>query len=142
MIKAQELRINNIINWHGREVVLEGVTKTYLTSDQEDDVLSPEDAEPIPLTSEWLERFGFEKLPHWTITNSMMINIRNDIFLVVGSVGTPNVMVFIQEFIGDETEDLICIFNYDYHGELTVHRLQNIFQSLTGSELQLKDKTV
>lgn len=139
MITANEFRLGNLIQSDGEvftidsiseDIIHAGALGIYRAGFVED--------YGIELTPEWLERFGFEKLPHFTITDSMMIQIRGNRYLSVQCVGTPNAMAFLQEFNGDECTDLICIHNYDYHGRMMVHQLQNLFFALTGRELELK----
>lgn len=71
--------------------------------------------EPIPLTDEWLEKFGFNKFPNqkkYDMDNFWACGLRN----------------------GNEWhfEDLECFVKY-------VHQLQNLFFALTGEELTIKE---
>ena len=74
--------------------------------------------EPIPLTKEWLERFGFETTA-WdcNTTHRLMIG-KNDYCIVISSNG------FCE--VGDA-----IVMNMDY-----VHQIQNLYFGLTGNELQ------
>lgn len=69
---------------------------------------------PIPLTAEWIEKFGFDKLPNqnkYDMDKFWACKLRN----------------------GNEWhfEDLECIVKY-------VHQLQNLYFALTGEELAIK----
>jgi len=55
-MKPEELRIRNWVNWHDAECQ---ITPEDLLEMQKDD---KHNFSPIPLTPEWLERFGFEKI--------------------------------------------------------------------------------
>jgi hypothetical protein len=100
-----------------------------------------ENTNPIPLTEEWLLKFGFERIPHYTITNSIIKKTKRGRCLSIGCVGTPNEMVFLS-YQEDESslkiDDLICLWNYDFDGRLYVHQLQNLYFALTGEELTIK----
>lgn len=85
------------------------------------------EAKPIPLTEEWLLRFGFEKFNHsvkeyWAI-NDFEIEIHCNKFPVriCGGESAPH----LTQFIG--------------HGTKYVHQLQNIYFALTGEELKIKE---
>ena len=99
-----------------------------------------DDYRPIPLTEEWLLKFGFEKLNHFTVHNPIHIELGRQRKLIVCSVGTPNEMVYI-DFEGEDngsSRDLIVLKNYDYDGFTHVHQLQNLYFALTGEELLLR----
>ena len=95
---------------------------------------------PISLTEEWLLKFGFEKIPHFTISNSLVKSIGRNRQLSIGCVGNPNEMLFLQEIDvdGKTINDLICLHNWDYDKELHVHQLQNLYYALTREELTIK----
>jgi hypothetical protein len=75
---------------------------------------------PIPLTEEWLLKFGFEKT-EWDNFNSYRLMIgSNDYAIILYSDGNC------------EVGDIItCKIEY-------VHQLQNLYFALTGEELTLK----
>lgn len=83
--------------------------------------------QPIPLTKEWLLKFGFEKFNHsvkeyWAI-NDFEIEIHCNKFpiRICGGESSPH----LTQFIG--------------HGTKYVHQLQNIYFALTGEELKIKE---
>lgn len=62
MIKAQELRLGNWYNDKriNRDFVVQGITQRYIDhGDTDYSSTSIANAIGIPLTSEWLERFGW-----------------------------------------------------------------------------------
>ena len=79
-----------------------------------------DDFTPIPLTEEWLVKFGFE--PYENIGNRRFYHIEN--FIVESSI--PAAPVYYT--CGRE---LICFIEY-------VHQLQNLYFALTGEELGLQ----
>ena len=75
--------------------------------------------EPIPLTEEWLLRFGFEK------------NDNNQFILMEGSVD----ILFNKDLNGWTCDGINFSINMTEH----VHQLQNLYFALTGEELKLKE---
>lgn len=95
----------------------------------------------IPLTEEWLIKFGFEEIK----SNSMIPSYTKSIAWYKGfkvlsvyiQFGNQYVYIRDGELMADRTDDhLVTIYNQDIHGPLTVNYLQNIYYYLTGSELE------
>jgi hypothetical protein len=123
MLKANELRIGNwvyipqtktneqigVIEENGRFL-----TKGYKTS-----YSSIECSRPIPLTEEWLKRFGFDYDMDVALYSKsgydLCVNDNNSIYFYLGEYGSW--------------------FKNIQH----VHTLQNLYFALTGEELKLKD---
>lgn len=82
-----------------------------------DGLLYVSEAEPIPLTEDALLGFGFE-VKSASVTHNYSYNIG---FFVL-------------------TNGLRNNISYDGYGIVYVHQLQNLFYSLTNTELTLKDK--
>lgn len=153
MIDTRELRIGNLvtdilgtsihkvdsINQKGIDLYIEDdgnwpeLAKTWIEAE-----LKEENIFPIPLTEEWLLKFGFHQLPHFTVMNSFIIDIGRNRKISVGCVGTPNLSVWIQEMEGDKVTDIVCLHNWDYDKEMYVHQLQNIYFCITKQELTIK----
>jgi len=90
---------------------------------------------PIPLTEEWLLKFGFEVIGTYVnegiLVTDYGINItdcNNDEKLIVSDW---NMNVSIGEY--SEDDYYVCNFNYKH-----VHQLQNLYFALTGEELKIK----
>jgi hypothetical protein len=81
----------------------------------------------IRMTREEVINMGFEPIPHFTITDSLIYDLGRNRYLSIGDVGMPNEMVFICE-VNDENknriDEIIGLHNYDYDGYLTKERLQ------------------
>jgi len=109
-MKATELRIGNLFQWS--EIASMGIGKDVITKDNH---YTYEDfKEPIPLTEEWLEKFGFE----YSDLN--------------GDSGLWKIPPF--QIYGKYNQ-----FIYDYRLDVNyVHQLQNLFYCLTGEELIIK----
>jgi hypothetical protein len=108
-MKPNELRIGNSINYHGEEIIVRPYTFTDIEVDA--------GYEPIPLTEEWLLKFGFEKYEFDHKENQYryqvrLIVIRDGKFVDYGS------SVLLEH----------------------IHQLQNFFFALTGEELTFKNK--
>lgn len=79
--------------------------------------------EPIPLTDEWLLKFGFD--------NSEPESWKKDdfeFFTVIVGKKIPNHLNYRG----------IGIWNTFLNGEFKVHQLQNLYYALTGTELTIK----
>lgn len=79
---------------------------------------------PIPLTPEWLERAGFEKIAG---CYSIKIWDRGTLYVIIDDAN-------VRFEIGNSAEGIVAC-----KGDLTsVHSLQNLYWSLTGKELTFK----
>ncbi|MFN5833972.1 MAG: hypothetical protein ACK459_09590 [Akkermansiaceae bacterium] len=140
MIKANELRINNILNYTTAE---NDILPTTL--DWQDIKWISEDPkgfnlvhEPIPLTEEWLLKFGFIKY-EW-----------NDSFFIKTKFGDLMIQFFKDEIhlfftnVGADSQGM-KMYGRKYLGNLNstqnvkhVHQLQNLYFALTAQEIELK----
>jgi hypothetical protein len=85
------------------------------------------------LTEDILLGMGFERIPHFTVSNALIYQLGRNRHLSVGSVGTPNEMLFVCESdFGDyrKITDLVCLHNYDYDGYLTKEKLEDLIASI------------
>ena len=118
MIQANELRITNIVHFVKENVDAEighhnlGILLAYPSTN---------DYEPIPLTEEWLLKFGFEKQSDYFFYNN---NYRVESF-------RSSEWCFRARVTKNESYP-IAIIEY-------VHQLQNLYFALTGKELKLKN---
>ena len=119
-MKANELRIGNFVE------TKRGISKVFvLTIDNVVETENKEyDVKPIPLTEEWLLKFGFEEY-----------EFEDEIFgYVLNDFG------YVNEF-----QFMIRIF-IDFEGILIqkpikyVHQLQNLYFALTGEELKQQEQ--
>jgi hypothetical protein len=159
-MRANELRIGNFVNGEveqedgstklytvkilavdstsslgeGWDFLLESMTKT------EEEIEVYEDLQPIPLTEEWLVRFGFSIKKQKSIHGT-------DIFYI--SHCDIDYCFAYAEFRGDygfyiEYTDSPYEKDKDYQYSVSfgikhVHTLQNLYFALTGEELKLKN---
>ena len=133
-MKANELRIGNLVDLGNRIAkVIEINHLACVVVDLEETQDTIEDYErtkPIPLTEEWLLKFGFKKqdykmsgcsiykLGNIIIMNSFRDNGRKDMGITVEGISPP-------------TWSLANLY--------FVHQLQNIYFALTGEELVVKE---
>jgi hypothetical protein len=131
-MKATELRIGNWVQFRHTETPVLITLADFVREYKEEHL---EDYEPIPLTEEWLERFGFEnganknyksiKLPKTSIKDAyLFVNYVTDSRLPYARRG----IALVDDF-EEETEISIDI-------EIKhVHQLQNLYFAITGVEL-------
>lgn len=125
-MKATELRIGNWIhdrfNNKDHQVTGHGISTLERIEKEGDPTIQGCGA--IPLTEEWLEKFGFERIegwedenmevpPHWRIVNNHWVNlpVRDGKFF----------------HLGQEIKH--------------IHQLQNLYFSLTGEELTIQTES-
>ena len=123
-MKANELRIGNLVKWHDVSKVLElhseknTFDNVYIECEESFEWTEYNKLEPIPLTEEWLLKLGFFKR-----------NGENRFEL-------KNIGVVLLE-------NNCCVDMYDSYNEIIssltliqyVHQLQNLYFGLTGAEL-------
>lgn len=128
-MKANELRIGNLVyrtNKLTKEKLTIELTASCILYISANGEISSFIYEPIPLTEEWLTKFGFKE---------------HD-FEHIGYV--PETYHRIESKIGYMVIDSQFEFTLNYGGEYSseeiknVHQLQNLYFALTGEELTIK----
>lgn len=132
MMRPHELRIGNWITVMGS--IPTQVTahylymmETYTPVDPEDEADYKEMTNPVPLTEEWLLKFGFKDTTKEWQTDKC--------FRIVSKAGTK-FDYWLNEQALYRNEDNFLTHVYD------VHQLQNLYFCLTGKELELTPSTV
>lgn len=134
-MKAEELRLGNIVNLGKPEEIIWKIDfkrgKGSLPNGYEVDLFTP-----IPLTEEWLLKFGFEKetgkLKRFNrAMSSPPLDVVGDFY-----VRSDNALYF--EVVNGEFEfriwnGTLCKIKY-------VHQLQNLYFALTGEELTINQQ--
>ena len=157
-MEALDLRIGNILNWQIGKSILQGKVTSISTAtiviDHKSNFKTTSEHDtyrliPVPLTEEWLLKFGFKyqdrdvshgngKIErfwskHWFTGGDnwwLEINLNpitkksNGFFWLNWNIGGGNNFVHLPHS---------CELKY-------VHQLQNLYYALTGEELTLKDK--
>lgn len=126
-MKANELRIGNYIKLLNKETTVGELFDDGITTDLDNHSYEYiyDLVEPIPLTEEWLLKFGFvfEDEQHHEYFGSYLRDDLNGYSLIVNK----NENKFILR------TDVFDLTTISY-----VHQLQNIFFALTGNELEIK----
>ena len=126
-MKASELRLGNWVQTkkYQTKVIVKHIYSEHMIGcgDLNDDYdeFDPmiEDIEPIPLTEEWLVKFGFEYKEMYY--QSKYLVALNDCFIIAERVTG----LFYVDAPNNELKH--------------VHQLQNLYFALTGKELTIKD---
>ena len=129
MVKANELRVGNLLNYQTAEGDVVTLTTDFGTIQWATDDSKGFNLvhSPIPLTEEWLTKFGFEKP---SVCGSYVILYLND----ENKPSSLQIPLFRKDVIQ------ICrsgICAYEAKCEF-VHQLQNLYFALTGEELEIK----
>lgn len=133
MINPNELRTGNQVLHKGAIIVIDGIDRSNESIMVEDKhiPIPLTDIDPVPLTTEWLEKHGFEiknmdKIGiAWTIpimhSANRVLGVTNMTYrTLVTFVAEPNNRVMLQTIY-------------------FVHPLQNLYRDLTGEELTIKE---
>lgn len=140
-MKPEEVRYKNLVEYDGRIFEIDTIAEEFPTLNTAEfgiGVVDWNNLKPIPLTEEWLIRFGFERKPHLIFTSLFEMDFGRKRKLLICDVDTPNQMIYLcQEDKTMENPDLICLWNYDYDGKINIHEFQNILQ-IFKVELTLK----
>lgn len=142
-MKAHELRIGNLLNYQTADKDFFLVTRIDwqdLKSISKDEKAGNISYSPIPLTEEWLLKFGFtsegEGCEGW-------LDLKNEIENNKVQLRTWINFEYFQE---DNGTAFFMLENYDGDDHTTiiprkfkyVHQLQNLYFALTGEELTIK----
>lgn len=142
-MKANELRIGNYVNYESEIKQISGITSNndvFYVGDS-----APEDLgefESIPLTEEWLIKFGFiddnkeerEKYPRVFTHKSYVLNKFGIRYEMDKSKYT------LTDSIGFELGEFSVFLNQCFVKSIRyVHQLQNLYFIITGEELTLSE---
>jgi len=124
-MKANELRIGNLSkSKRGTILSFIGITpinqNLYWTNDS-NSIINNNDIEPIPLTEEWVVRFGLKEKPNHTAFH--IGDMQFDCKTMIGG--------FHDNEFGLHYQTKIHIKH--------VHQLQNLYFAITGNELKLNE---
>jgi hypothetical protein len=125
MIKASELRIGNLVKYDKRVFEIDIIAHEFPTLNTAEfgiGVVDWNNIEPIPLTEEWLLKFGidFTSEKEWY---HLTFTIKDLLFETSSSIkGFTYNLCFDNQI------------NFQY-----VHQLQNLYFALTGEELTIKE---
>lgn len=130
-MKAQELRIGNLIEYANKICFVRGIVEMKIFLEETDGYKSIHDSRidsvnPIPLTEEWLVKFG------WSYYNGKTSgNLTKDFGGKIDFDFIDGEMMLKSHY-----EDQYK-YRHVRHIEF-VHQLQNLYFALTGKELEIK----
>lgn len=135
-MKANEVRIGNLI-YDPIEIGGNVTTIKRIETDEDEYSGYLDHCNPIPLTEDWLVKFGFEYKECSRYGHKFIMPIADWGFIVENSF-KKETWFFGHEYYdsGDDNLDfksLTFCYNLKY-----VHQLQNIYFALTGEELTIK----
>lgn len=116
MIDRKQLRIGNLVLSNGTTSIVDRIDQT-------------KQADPMPITEEFLQRFGFkmdDNYNYWTsiVTHYLeLIRVRGDYYPIYAEIGE----------LSHQEEQRVSLRSIRY-----IHELQNLYFTLTGQELELK----
>jgi hypothetical protein len=126
MIQANELRIGNYLKNNGVVVKIDALSIFHIWDDK-----LLKNYEPIPLTEEWLLKFGFGK--EWETASGVTHKIiHEECFYHKLS----DLVIFMRSEIRDIDYPFVSIAKRDVKIQY-VHKLQNLYFTLTNTELTL-----
>ncbi len=130
-MKANELRIGNYVNHNSETIQIQSIISTisavnmifYEISGDRNSEIGLENIQPIPLTEEWLLKFGFKE------SNATGYNGCYNVGLGYYVQFMANAVTLFKE---TDDNKLILLTGFEY-----VHQLQNLYFALTGEELTI-----
>ena len=128
MLKNNELRIGNLVKWYDVSKVLElhseknKFDNVYIECEESFEWTEYNKLEPIPLTEEWLLKFGF------SVINESSAGKRYG-YVINGVFNSGLTFTFWKT-----TKEVGKFFRGDLELK-SVHQLQNLYFALTGAEL-------
>ncbi len=132
-MKTRELRIGNLLINGDRIVIVSATFKSHFNCEILESKVSLNSAQnnfqPIPLTEEWLIKFGFKK--YISDDNDIDINFQIS-FHNKSSEG-----LIVQLFMNSNG---VIFFSHSGISLFSVHSLQNLYFSLTGEELKQQEQ--
>jgi hypothetical protein len=126
-MKANELRIGNLLNHNNGSMVGSFIVGLIHLEDIIKENFHAREYEPIPLTEEWLLKMGFD------ISNSSGYNIKNNGIEIDIWFNDDGLINDIQISSTNISGAYPNIKHFQY-----VHQLQNLYFALTNEELTMK----
>jgi hypothetical protein len=126
-MKATELRIGNYVyDTLGKVNKIDLEAITYIVKEPHNQV------KPMPLTEEWLLKFGFEKSDNEFYTETFKGDNKSDYYFCIRINDNLCDLVICERVDEINNYSLICPKYIQY-----VHQLQNLYFALTNEELTL-----
>ena len=135
-LTAQQLRIGNLVEYEGEIYEIDTISKLFPTLNTVAfgiGVVGWDNLNPIPLTEEWLLKFGFEVENfdyNIKISECGVVSLQ----LIAQDEKCSSFSVCVIQSDEDELDDYVFLSDIKY-----VHSLQNLFYSLTNEELAINE---
>ena len=123
-MEANELRISNLVLHEGEILTIKSISKSVVSFDGRNYWTLLKDCKPIPLTEDWLTKFGFKHTEDYFQKKSIGKNITLE-FAILHK----------RTILFDNKKKLFVELKFCEY----VHQAQNLYFALTGSELTLKN---
>jgi hypothetical protein len=127
-MKANELRIGNYVeksikSGNGRKIIdkigCQDIVRIF-------EGIGNFNYEPIPITEEWLLKFGFKKA-----YNEWILHPCFEVKIIIYNESVYNGVMFYTRTIHADYAPIYCNNHINY-----IHQLQNLYHALTGEELK------
>lgn len=149
-MEAKELRIGNYVEGIGMEhpirKIYDSIQYNYKTERYELDDIDIQYFKPIPLTEEWLKKFGFKKQKASGWHGAVSGYHPSAFYFISEDLDEFKQHKYRHNFVFTNVSERRFEPCYQYNGirdkglELKyVHQLQNLYFALTGEELKSKD---
>ncbi len=73
---------------------------------------------------------GFTEFSYPNIGNKLTYDLGRDRFISIGSISTPNEMMYIGEREGNEVTNLVVLKNYDFDGYTSIEDIKTLINLL------------
>ena len=143
-MKASELRLGNLVQYGGTTAKVCQIEKAFFYCETDGNDFFTRDGEsgakPIPLTKEWLLKFGFVEKNIGNKLSESWYELK-----YLSNEHEPMITSWVSILINIETWS--CVICDEYPDEIGantkikieyVHQLQNLYFALTGEELTLE----
>jgi hypothetical protein len=138
-MKASELRIGNLVDLGNRIAkIIEIGHLSCVVADLEetqDTIEDYERTEPIPLTEEWLLKFGFENIDKGDNDYITYSDSNHDYYLQIDVRRKDSKYTILDNTVNE-------LISFSMVDIVYVHQLQNLYFALTGKELTIKQPTI
>jgi len=128
-MNEKELRIGNYVNLIAEGHEKEPDTFKWDLEDYEFYYDRMDFIKPIPLTEEWLLKFGFERIFE---NSNLFLNITNDIYFFLYNDKLKGCVRNHHTSYDNQLSELEFELNIEF-----IHQLQNLYFCLTNKELEL-----
>ena len=141
-LEAKDFRIGNLIECDNIIIEVQGISKYYVNgfdkANNIDTRVPVKHSKGIPLTEEWLIKFGFEKGNYKEFDEKHFVEKSNTIKVIISGVGFWDVYTDYNLYEITFSSGLNIIT--DNNGINHVHQLQNLYYAITGEELTIKNQ--